>query len=590
MLYDIELIIRNTKMASTLTKEQFISRATKAHGKKFSYEKSMYINMRKPITIICPEHGEFIQSPMNHLKTEGCPACGYASRNKKETLKTEVFFDEPSLPTEDEEDELLMERILKRYKEEILSKTNQYIDPKNFNDSSSSFTVYTRPVAKNIQLTEIILTDEVLEKAYESHFITYEEIDDHSLNMAINDIYSDIRHSHDISENNTVMKRLRMVTVDWNSIALNPTLKYDQLIKYSHKMDAEYIIHSPAFMIQNTNNPILKKNELFSIDTFIALSKQYPLATNAVTLADDWFADKANLDALYDNYIIPRMLNGGYKLSKHVSSIYKNQLISYFTHYIENAHAVNNLIKIPVIICTLSEDIFLSVYSNLNILSKLKDTYLERYMQQTFMSDNSLELILELNGLRMYDIISKYQVPSLQFIKKHREHLDVILIIRSMLKNNRVFTKYIEEFIDELIEYNIKRNVFLSSGDYVQFTGREDINTLDSVLPFFNASTEGFPWDDAPQMTSPAIAKSINYVDDKYQASKSYEYYKEDLLKTINNKITSKLYNRLYESIKAGNPVNENRDMLASIQSELESMLQKSQALQEKFTKYKKSI
>jgi len=575
-------------MASTLTKEQFISRATKAHGKKFSYEKSMYINMRKPITIICPDHGEFIQSPMNHLKTEGCPACGYASRNKKETLKTEVFFDEPALPNEEEDDERLMERILKRYKEEILSKTNQYIDPKNFNESSSSFTVYTRPVAKNIQLTEIMLTDEVLEKAYDTHFITYEEIDDNSLNMAINDIYSEFHSSihppRDGSSN--VMKQLRMVAVDWNSIALNPTLKYDQLIKYSHKMDAEYIIHSPAFMIQNTSNPILKKNELFSLDTFISLSKQYPLATNAVTLADDWFDDKANLDTLYNNYIIPRMLNGGYKLSKRVSSIYKNELIEYFTHYIENAHAVNNLIKIPVIICALSEDIFLSVYSNLNILNKLKDTYLERYMQQTFMSDNSLELIIELNGLRIYDIISKYQVPSLQFIKKHREHLDVILIIRSMLKNNRVFTKYIEEFIDELIEYNIKRNVFLSSGDYIQFTGREAV-TNEDFSPF--TAYTGFSVD-ASIMPSPVIAKSINYVDDKCQASKTYEYYKEDLLKTINNKISSKLYNRLYESIKAGNPVNENRDMLASIQIELESMLQKSQALQEKFTEYKKSI
>jgi hypothetical protein len=64
-------------MANSLTKEQFIAKATSIHGNRFSYEKTIYVNMRKPITIICKIHGEFKQSPMNHLKTDGCPKCGY---------------------------------------------------------------------------------------------------------------------------------------------------------------------------------------------------------------------------------------------------------------------------------------------------------------------------------------------------------------------------------------------------------------------------------------------------------------------------------------------------------------------------------
>lgn len=76
-------------MASTLTKEQFTKKANEIHNSKYSYEKTIYVNMRKPITIICKKHGEFKQSPMNHLKTEGCPKCGYEGRHKKKDVPPE---------------------------------------------------------------------------------------------------------------------------------------------------------------------------------------------------------------------------------------------------------------------------------------------------------------------------------------------------------------------------------------------------------------------------------------------------------------------------------------------------------------------
>jgi hypothetical protein len=70
-------------MATSLTKEQFLEKAKAVHGDRFSYEKTLYRNMRKPVKIVCPLHGEFEQSPMNHLKTDGCPKCGYLKRNVK---------------------------------------------------------------------------------------------------------------------------------------------------------------------------------------------------------------------------------------------------------------------------------------------------------------------------------------------------------------------------------------------------------------------------------------------------------------------------------------------------------------------------
>ena len=45
------------------------------HGDKYDYSKVEYINNHIPITIICPEHGEFEQTPCNHLNGAGCPKC-----------------------------------------------------------------------------------------------------------------------------------------------------------------------------------------------------------------------------------------------------------------------------------------------------------------------------------------------------------------------------------------------------------------------------------------------------------------------------------------------------------------------------------
>lgn len=58
-----------------LSTEEFIEKANAIHHKKYDYSKTEYISTHKPVTIICPEHGEFEQSPANHLKGEGCPFC-----------------------------------------------------------------------------------------------------------------------------------------------------------------------------------------------------------------------------------------------------------------------------------------------------------------------------------------------------------------------------------------------------------------------------------------------------------------------------------------------------------------------------------
>lgn len=58
-----------------LTNEEFIEKARLVHEDKYDYSKVNYINTATKICIICPEHGEFWQTPNNHLFGAGCPTC-----------------------------------------------------------------------------------------------------------------------------------------------------------------------------------------------------------------------------------------------------------------------------------------------------------------------------------------------------------------------------------------------------------------------------------------------------------------------------------------------------------------------------------
>lgn len=60
------------------TTEAFVTEAKRVHGERtYGYEKSAYERMTKPLIIICRDHGEFLQSPSNHITHgEGCMPCG----------------------------------------------------------------------------------------------------------------------------------------------------------------------------------------------------------------------------------------------------------------------------------------------------------------------------------------------------------------------------------------------------------------------------------------------------------------------------------------------------------------------------------
>lgn len=64
------------------TQEEFISTSCIIHDNKYNYSKVTYINDREKITIICPIHDEFKQTPNHHLKGVGCPSCNESKGEK----------------------------------------------------------------------------------------------------------------------------------------------------------------------------------------------------------------------------------------------------------------------------------------------------------------------------------------------------------------------------------------------------------------------------------------------------------------------------------------------------------------------------
>lgn len=57
------------------TKDELIYDFRRVHGDKYDYSKVVFKNMKTKVCIICPEHGEFWQTPCAHMQGQGCPQC-----------------------------------------------------------------------------------------------------------------------------------------------------------------------------------------------------------------------------------------------------------------------------------------------------------------------------------------------------------------------------------------------------------------------------------------------------------------------------------------------------------------------------------
>ena len=79
-------IARRTKLS------EFMEKAYAVHGNKYDYSKVEYVNTETNVCIICPEHGEFWQTPHNHLIGQGCSKCyGNNKKTKDDFVKKSML-------------------------------------------------------------------------------------------------------------------------------------------------------------------------------------------------------------------------------------------------------------------------------------------------------------------------------------------------------------------------------------------------------------------------------------------------------------------------------------------------------------------
>jgi predicted GIY-YIG superfamily endonuclease len=88
--------ISNTNRQKSKT-DEFKKKASIIHNNFYDYSNVDYIRGHDKVTIICPKHGEFTQTPSAHLSGRRCPKCAKESSIEKHTFWTkEKVFKESS--------------------------------------------------------------------------------------------------------------------------------------------------------------------------------------------------------------------------------------------------------------------------------------------------------------------------------------------------------------------------------------------------------------------------------------------------------------------------------------------------------------
>lgn len=90
-------------MGKKFTTEDFLARVKELWGNdknrvNYDYSQVDYVNMHTKVKIICPIHGSFEQTPINHLHGQGCPKCA------GKVMGTEDFIKKARLKHKDKYD------------------------------------------------------------------------------------------------------------------------------------------------------------------------------------------------------------------------------------------------------------------------------------------------------------------------------------------------------------------------------------------------------------------------------------------------------------------------------------------------------
>ena len=146
--------------------EDFIKRAKEKHGDKYDYSKVVLKTVHEKVIIICPEHGEFKQTPASHCYGRGCKECYEPLRGASQKYTIDDFIKRAKEKHGDKYDYSLVEYISSQKKIRIICPTHGI-----FEQRATSHIKYGCQLCANEEITKNLKlgTEKFIIKAKEVH-------------------------------------------------------------------------------------------------------------------------------------------------------------------------------------------------------------------------------------------------------------------------------------------------------------------------------------------------------------------------------------------------------------------------------------
>ena len=127
------------------TTENFIERSKNIHKNKYNYSKTEYYNIDTKVCIICPEHGEFWQTPYKHIHGQGCPKCSSShleNEIRNLLIENDINFEqEKTFDWLKYKNNLFLDFYLPDYNIAIECQGRQHFEPVDFSGNGEKYAI-----------------------------------------------------------------------------------------------------------------------------------------------------------------------------------------------------------------------------------------------------------------------------------------------------------------------------------------------------------------------------------------------------------------------------------------------------------------
>lgn len=155
-----------------LTTEEFIEKAKRVHGEKYSYNNVVYNKSNIHVSITCLKHGDFLQKPNVHLSGGGCPKCKTDIHKQKFTHSQDKFIEKARKVHGDKYDYSLVKYINSHNTVKIICKIHGVFEQKPISHLNGHECIKCSLSKRGLKIR--LTTSEFIEKSKKIHGNKYD--------------------------------------------------------------------------------------------------------------------------------------------------------------------------------------------------------------------------------------------------------------------------------------------------------------------------------------------------------------------------------------------------------------------------------